>query len=678
MSFSGALFGQLSSPISHSFGASDATIGDALAITRLGALFALFAIAIADRRGRRRSILIGVVGSAIACALSAVAPNLFTFTSVQVLQRGLVGTTATVAFLAVVEEAPEGARAYAASMLALAGGFGFSFSVVALPLADVASWGWRLPFAIGGATILMAPVVARSMAETARYAALTARTDVVRGRVRDVFERHRRRFVLLGVVAFLTSAFSAPSSQFMNQYLIDVHRFTNTDIAVFRAITTGVPGLIGVVLGGRVAEARGRRPVAAIALALATGSQMIFFLGGGLTLWVDVGGLDLHGRDGRDRARHARRRALPDGGALDVERDVVRRRRARVRVRAPARGRPGACARRARPLGRADGHRIVARGAPRRPAAPGIGGSIARRCQPDADHRSGPLRSPTVTRTTTVILDGLAFPEGPRWHAGRLWFSDQHDRRIVAMAVDGTAETIVELPQQPSGLGWLPDGRMLAVSMLDRKVMRLEPDGSLVVHADLAALAPGACNDMVVGPGGRAYVGNFGFDMYAGEKPKPTCVIGVEPDGTARVAADGLGFPNGSVITPDGRTLLVGETMASRIGAFDIADDGTLGERRDWATLEGATVDGMCLDAEGAIWSACPFSGRVLRIRAGGEIVDEVKGTHPGAFACMLGGVDRRTLYVCTAPTHVPDEARVAHGGRIEAVTVDVPGAGWP
>jgi sugar lactone lactonase YvrE len=281
-------------------------------------------------------------------------------------------------------------------------------------------------------------------------------------------------------------------------------------------------------------------------------------------------------------------------------------------------------------------------------------------------------------RTTTVILDGLAFPEGPRWHQGRLWFSDQHDKRVVAMTARGEAETIVEVPQQPSGLGWLPDGRMLVVSMLDRKVMRLELDGTLVEHADLSLLASGACNDMVVDAIGRAYVGNFGFDMYGGAKPVEACVIAVEPDGTVRVAADGMGFPNGSVISADGNTLMVGESMASRISAFDIAADGTLSNRRVWAQLTGTTVDGMCLDAEGAIWSACPFTGRVLRIREGGEILDEVKGTHPGAFACMLGGDDRKTLFVCTAPTHVPDEARVAHGGRIEAVAVDVPGAGRP
>jgi sugar lactone lactonase YvrE len=283
-----------------------------------------------------------------------------------------------------------------------------------------------------------------------------------------------------------------------------------------------------------------------------------------------------------------------------------------------------------------------------------------------------------TARTTTVILDGLAFPEGPRWHDDRLWFSDQHDRRVVAMTVDGVAETIVDVPQQASGLGWLPDGRLLVVSMLDRKVMRLEPDGAFVVHADLFALAPGSCNDMVVDARGRAYVGNFGFDMYAGDKPRETCMIAVEPDGRAHVAAEELAFPNGSVITTDGSTLLVGESMASRISAFDLGPDGALGNRRVWAQLHGATVDGMCLDAEGAVWAACPFTGRVLRLREGGEVVDEVKGTHSGAFACMLGGRDRCTLYVCTAPTHVPDEARSAHGGRIEAVPVEVPGAGLP
>jgi sugar lactone lactonase YvrE len=283
-----------------------------------------------------------------------------------------------------------------------------------------------------------------------------------------------------------------------------------------------------------------------------------------------------------------------------------------------------------------------------------------------------------TARTTTIVADGFAFPEGPRWHDDRLWFSDQHDRRVVAIDTDGKSETIVEVPQQPSGLGWLTDGRMLVVSMIDRRVLRLEPDGTLALHADLATLARSQCNDMVVDATGRAYVGTFGFDIYTGETPRNTCVIAVEPDGTARVAADDISFPNGSVITPDGRTLLVGESMGGRVTAFDIDADGNLSNRREWAKLHGATVDGMCLDAERAVWTACPATGRCLRIREGGDVVDEVKGTHAGAYACMLGGPDRRTLYLCTAPSHVPDESRAAHQGRIEAVVVDVPGAGLP
>ena len=280
-------------------------------------------------------------------------------------------------------------------------------------------------------------------------------------------------------------------------------------------------------------------------------------------------------------------------------------------------------------------------------------------------------------RTTSVLLEDLAFPEGPRWHEGRLFFSDQHDYRVKAVDPSGKVETIVEVPEQPSGLGWLPDGRMLVVSMLDRRVLRLE-NGALVEHADLSALATGACNDMVVDTHGRAYVGNFGFDMYGGEAPRDAAIILVQPDGTARVAADGLGFPNGTVITDGGFVLIVGESMNGRLTAFTVTGDGALVARREFAQLQGAVPDGICLDAEGAIWSACPFSGRVLRVKEGGEVLDEVKVTHEGAFACMLGGDDRRTLFICTAPGHVPEECRKARAGRIETVQVDVPGAGLP
>ena len=281
------------------------------------------------------------------------------------------------------------------------------------------------------------------------------------------------------------------------------------------------------------------------------------------------------------------------------------------------------------------------------------------------------------TGSPTVMLDGLAFPEGPRWHDGHLVFSDQHDRRVVRMDASGNAETLVEVPNQPSGLGWLPDGRMLVVSMLDRRLLRLE-GGALVEHADLSGLATGQCNDMVVDSRGRAYVGNFGFDMYGGEDARETCIILVEPDGSVRAAAQGIAFPNGTVITGDGRTLIVGESYAGRLTAFGITADGSLVERRLFAQLHGAVPDGICLDAEGAVWVACPLTGRVLRVRDGGEVLAEIKVTNDFAYACMLGGADRRTLYVCTAASSDPKETPGLRSGRIEAIEVDVPGAGLP
>ncbi len=278
---------------------------------------------------------------------------------------------------------------------------------------------------------------------------------------------------------------------------------------------------------------------------------------------------------------------------------------------------------------------------------------------------------------TTILLDGLAFPEGPRWRDGRLYFSDQHDRRVLAVDPNGACETIVEVPEQPSGLGWLPDGRMLIVSMLDRRVLRLEGD-ELIEHADLASLAAGECNDMVVDAHGRAYVGNFGFDMYGGEDARDTCIIAVEPDGRAHVAAEGLAFPNGTVITGDARTMIIGESYGGRLTAFSIAPDGSLGDRRVFAQLHGAVPDGICLDAEGAVWVACPLTGRCLRVRDGGEVVDEIKVSHDFAYACMLGGDDRRTLFMCTAPSSDPKETLRLRTGRIETARVAVPGGGLP
>jgi sugar lactone lactonase YvrE len=217
---------------------------------------------------------------------------------------------------------------------------------------------------------------------------------------------------------------------------------------------------------------------------------------------------------------------------------------------------------------------------------------------------------------------------------------------------------------------------MLIVSMDDRRLLRLDADG-LTEVADLTPLATWHCNDMVVDAAGRAYVGNFGFDLDAGADPTTANLVRVDPDGTISVAADGMRFPNGTVITPDGATLIVGESYGGCLTAFTVQEDGSLTDRRLWAQLQGAVPDGICLDAEGAIWSACPLTGRVLRVREGGEVTDVVTVTRRGAYACMLGGPDRRTLFVCAADASDPAETG-ARRGAIETCPVDVPGDGLP
>ena len=288
-----------------------------------------------------------------------------------------------------------------------------------------------------------------------------------------------------------------------------------------------------------------------------------------------------------------------------------------------------------------------------------------------------------MTRRASVFLAGLQFGEGPRWHDGRLWFSDFYQHAVFAVSEDGKLERVVEVPQQPSGLGWLPDGCLLVVSMLDRRVLRREPDGALVEHADLSRLAPFHCNDMAVDRAGRAYVGNFGFDLQAFREtgtpqPTPTVLIRVDPSGGASIAADDLHFPNGTVITPDGRTLIIAETFAYRLTAFDVASDGMLSNRRVFADLQplGVWPDGICLDAEGAVWVGNPAAAEVVRVAEGGKLLERVSTTQP-SFACMLGGVDRRTLFVLTAPDSGRDRKR-ERKGAIEIAPVDVPGAGLP
>ena len=276
-----------------------------------------------------------------------------------------------------------------------------------------------------------------------------------------------------------------------------------------------------------------------------------------------------------------------------------------------------------------------------------------------------------------VLLDGLAFPEGPRWHEGRLWFSDMHSLTVVAVDEQGNREDIVHVDGCPSGLGWLPDGRLLVVSMNDRRLLRLETDGRLVEVADLSQLASFHCNDMIVDLDGRAYVGNFGFDLMQGATPRPANLILVSRDGRAQIAAKDLTFPNGMVITPGGETLIVGETFASRLTAFDIETDGTLSNRRIWASLTDAVPDGICLDLGGGIWVASPTSHEVLRVLEGGEVSDRIP-IETQAFACMLGGAEGRTLFVCTAGSSNPAQCIENRDGRIEIFTVEHGRAGLP
>ncbi|MGE0045257.1 MAG: SMP-30/gluconolactonase/LRE family protein [Hyphomonadaceae bacterium] len=282
-----------------------------------------------------------------------------------------------------------------------------------------------------------------------------------------------------------------------------------------------------------------------------------------------------------------------------------------------------------------------------------------------------------MTRTPRLVLEGLAFPEGPRWRAGELWFSDMHAHEIVAMKPDGSRRTILTHDHPVSGLGWLPDGRLLFVSMDDRKLMRREEGGQIVQHADLSGVATWHANDMVVDAQGRAYVGNFGFSLHPPEDPKPARLARVDPDGRTHVAAGDMMFPNGSVITPDGKTLIVGESWGRRLSAFDIAADGALSNRRVWADTQPAVPDGICLDAEGAIWIASPPTNEAVRFREGGEALERV-ACECGAYACMLGGADRKTLFILTAESADPAVCKANRTGRIEAVAVDAPGAGLP
>jgi len=276
-----------------------------------------------------------------------------------------------------------------------------------------------------------------------------------------------------------------------------------------------------------------------------------------------------------------------------------------------------------------------------------------------------------------VLADGLRFAEAPRWVAERLWFSDVHAYQLKTVSLDGTVEVIADVPGRPSGLGALPDGRMLMATALDRRLVAVGADGSLASVGDLGDLATGLLNDMVVDGRGQAYVGDTGFNMAAGEPPGPGRIILWQERAPPRVVAEDVVFPNGCVVTPDGSELIICETMAQRISRFRIGDDGALSDRAVFAELD-TPPDGLCLDAEGAVWVGLPHASEFVRVSPEGQIVERIPSAFPFAVACALGGPERKTLFMCSADTDLPRLARGETTGRIDTVEVDVSGAGWP
>lgn len=287
-----------------------------------------------------------------------------------------------------------------------------------------------------------------------------------------------------------------------------------------------------------------------------------------------------------------------------------------------------------------------------------------------------------------TIAEGIYFGEGPRWHDGRLWFSDFHAHAVSSINPDGSDRRVeLALDDQPSGLGWMPDGSLVVVKMKARQVWRRWPDGRLALHADLGAVTKHLCNDMTVDRLGRAWVGNFGFDLDAEMRARgapsviadhpTTTLVRVDPDGAVTIAAEGMSFPNGTVITPDGQTLIIGETLGGRLTAFTIRADGSVADRRIWAETFPRVPDGICLDADGAIWIANPIAPECVRIAAGGAVL-EVIDTGMPCFACMLGGADGRTLFMLVAPGSDHEERARAPLGKLLACEVETARAGLP
>ena len=275
------------------------------------------------------------------------------------------------------------------------------------------------------------------------------------------------------------------------------------------------------------------------------------------------------------------------------------------------------------------------------------------------------------------LMDGILFGESPRWHEDRLWFADWGAQKLIAVDLGGRHEVIVRVPSFPFSIDWLPDGRLVIVSAEDRCLLRREWGGSLVTHTDLSGLAEHAWNDIVVDGRGNAYIGNIGFDMGAGEFA-PGILALVAQDGSARQVADDVAFPNGMAVTPDNSTLILAESYAGRLTAFDIASDGSLSNRRVWADLGDGAPDGICLDAEGAVWYGDVPNKRCVRVREGGEVLETIS-LDRGCFACMLGGPDGRTLFMVAREWRGPESmADEEPTGQVLTAPAPAPGAGWP
>jgi sugar lactone lactonase YvrE len=299
-------------------------------------------------------------------------------------------------------------------------------------------------------------------------------------------------------------------------------------------------------------------------------------------------------------------------------------------------------------------------------------------------HRTTTIRA-SMTQSTTLI-DGLYFGEGPRWHLGRLWYSDFYDKAVKSVDLQGNVRLELQLDEQPSGLGWLPDGRLLIVCMESLTLKRLEKN-ALVLHADLSEYSEHRCNDMVVDKQGNAYVGNFGFNLdkemqergvegVMANHPKAN-IVQVTPQGDISVASGGMSFPNGSVITPDGKTFIVAETFGRCLTAFDIVEKGALKNRRLWASTGTRVPDGICINADGNIWIANAASNECILLAQGGEVL-EIVNTSQNCYACMLGGNDSKTLFMLTAQSSHAKIASATRTGKIEVTKVASPSAGCP